>query len=160
MQTKQEIGFSYCEETKALKDNLEKGFLALGERLKRIRDEKLYMPVHENFWAFLQEDIKISESMASRLITVFEKLILGYGVSQETVIELGGWSEAYQVAKLAHSKKEAEELIDKLKLLPPSEQRKELADYKAGGVCQHEWNEIHIKQCKLCGLKEKVYDQN
>lgn len=139
----------------ALKEMIEKSFILLAEKLKRIRDERLYEPAHEGFWQFLQEDLKMSESQASRMIITYEKLILGMGFTASRILEVGGWNEAYLIAKHARNKKEADELIDQASLMPPTEFRKVINDLKAGDKHSHNWIEVHLRQC-ACGAKEKI----
>ncbi|MDL5400733.1 hypothetical protein QSI00_24520, partial [Escherichia coli] len=79
-------------------------FLLLGERLKKIRDEKLYIPSFEAFWCFAEEEIKLSESTCSRLISVYEKFILEWNIDPADVVAIGGWNEAYLIGKIATTK--------------------------------------------------------
>jgi len=149
---------SYLQKTVELKSNIERSFLLLGERLKRIRDEKIYLPAYEAFWCFTEEQLKMSESTASRLISVYQKFILDWKVSPEKVIDIGGWNEAYLICKQAKNKDEAEELLEKYALMPPSEIRKEVASLKVGEH-KHDWYELHIRQCRVCGLKEQIQNE-
>ena len=147
----------YLKKTKSLKDDLEHGFLLLAERLFKIRTERLFLPTYEAFWCYTEEELKLSESTCSRLINVFQRFILEWGVSPEKVISIGGWNEAYLISKVAKNKKEAEDMLDKYALMPPSEARKDMAELKAGEHC-HNWQEIHIRQCTVCGCREKIYN--
>lgn len=156
---KQELGLRLIEECKTLKDMIEKSFIVLAEKLKQIRDERLYAPIHESFWSFLQEDLKMSESQASRMITTYEKLILGMGFTPKEILEIGGWNEAYLIAKHAKNKKDAQLLMEKSALMPPTEFRKEIAEYKSGEH-KHNWEEVHFRQCKICFIREKIFKDN
>lgn len=156
---KQKLALKIIEECIALKEMIEQGFIVLAGRLKKIRDEKLYSPQHESFWMFLQEDLKMSDSQASKLITTYEILVVKYGMTERRVLDTGGWNEAYLIAKQAKNKDEADELIEKSSLMPPTEFRKVLADEKIGEH-RHEWLEIHIRQCKKCNLREKIFKEN
>lgn len=149
---------NYLEKTVELKSSIERSFLLLGERLKKIRDERLYLPSYEAFWCFTEEQLKMSESVASRLISVYQKFILDWKVSPEKVVEIGGWNEAYLISKHAKNKDEAEEMLEKYALMPPSEVRKDVASLKVGEH-RHEWIEVRIRQCKACGLREKIYNE-
>lgn len=154
-----ELKLKIIEECIALKEMIEQGFIVLAGKLKKIRDEKLYSPQHESFWAFLQEDLKMSESQASKLITTYEVLVLKYGMTERRVLDTGGWNEAYLIAKQAKNKDEADDLIEKSSLMPPTEFRKVLADEKIGPHT-HKWEIVNFRQCTKCGLREKIFQDD
>jgi len=154
-----QITNEWCKKAVVLKQNLEKNFIVLGGLLLKIRDEELYKPDWEAFWEFCEGEMKMSESQASRLITAYKKLILEYGFTDEFVVEAGGWNEAYTVAKLARDRNHALELLEKGKLMPPSDFRKELSLEKVGEH-KHDFFIVNQRQCRICGLREKIYDNN
>ena len=147
----------YLEKTKELKETIERSFLYLGERLLKIRNERLFLPSYEAFWCYTEEELKLSESTCSRLINVFQRFILEWGVSPEKVISIGGWNEAYLISKVAKNKKEAEDMLDKYALMPPSEARKDMAELKAG---EHKCKMFRVcfDQCEICGTRVKVFN--
>jgi len=146
-------GYEKCQEAIALKDVIGEGILTLGKKLKDIRENRYYHPTHETFWQFCEEDMKMSDSKASRLISVYEFFILKHGISPTKVLELDSWDTAYKISLTAKSKDEAERLLD----LVPSELKKEMAGLK-NGEHKHEWVETHVRQCKICQLREKIYN--
>ncbi len=86
----------YCEETLALKEGLELGFLTLGERLLRIRDERLHAPQWEDFDEFVAE-LKMAPSTVSRLIGIYQKLVLEYKIAPAQIGKAGGWTVVAEV---------------------------------------------------------------
>lgn len=101
-----ENNFKYCEETFKLKNNIELNFLLLAERLKKIQDEKLYQPNYDKFHDFLNE-ININNSVASRLISIYELFVEKYKFKHEELIEAGGWSKLSEIVKVSTTKAEA-----------------------------------------------------
>jgi hypothetical protein len=157
LQNKNELGYTECQKVVELNKKIQSTFLIMAEKMKAIRDGKLYIGGgHETFWQFCEEDLGMSESTASKLITSYEVLILKYKISHEKVLQ-NGWTNCYRIACASETKEQAEELLDKN--LPPSELTKELADKNGGGECRHEWKEIHLRQCSKCMSKEKIFDK-
>lgn len=149
---------TYCKETVLLKNKLEESFLELGERLYKIRNERLYeQEGYESFALFVWE-LKMSESSASKIISVYEKLILELGVEKEKVIAVGGYSIAYPIAQFVKTKDEAENWLDKGAVLTKKDIEEEIREVKKG-IHTCDMYELHIKQCKICGKKEKVYEE-
>jgi hypothetical protein len=153
---KNEIGHDICQEVKMMSLSIKKNFILMAEKLKKIRDEKLYIGGgHETFWQFCEEDCEMSESSVSKMITTYEKLVLKFGISPAKLLK--SWNSAYLIASACETKEQAEDLLEKN--LVPSELKKELADMKSGGECKHLWNHVEFDQCKKCNLKQKNYDE-
>jgi hypothetical protein len=150
-----EVGHQICEKAVALKNKLEIGFLELGKLLKQIRDEKLYMPEFEAFWMFTEEKLQITESTASKMIKVYVRCILEWDISPDTIVGVGGWNSAYEITCIASSKEQAVDLFEKREIMPPSEWKKEVADMKDGGECDHHWGKVDFYQCSKCNRKVK-----
>ena len=93
------------------------------------------------------------------MITTYEKLVIGMGFTSREILEIGGWNEAYLIAKHAKNKKDAQELMEKSALMPPTEFRKEMAEYRVGEH-KHFWEEVHFRQCKICFIREKIFKEN
>lgn len=151
---------NYCEETRKLKGALETGFIKLGERLKKIRDERLYEGRWNNFEEFVA-DMQMSEATASRLITVYSKFILEYGMDSDEIGSIG-WSTLYVLAKSVDNKKEAKEFVEKALVCKRSDLEEELREKKAKAnsrECEHDYFEVHFKQCKKCGVRVKIYNK-
>lgn len=147
----------YCEKTLTLKSALEEGFVALGERLGRIRDEELYKPQWSTFAEFLEE-MKLSEATASKMISIYQKFVIGFGIAPEKIALAGGWNPAYEISTFAQTKKEAVEWLEKSSTLTRQDLRKELQERKSGipmKECKHK-DTYTIKICRDCGEREKI----
>ena len=150
--------YDYCQQTLTLKANIEHSFLALGERLKKIRDQRLYEPSWTSFYEYCEE-MKMNESTASRLIGIYEKFILEYHFEHQKLLEAGGWSVISECLPVIKSKNDAEEWLHKAKTLSRGDLRKELKEKKTGITetgCRHDYYMLRV--CRKCGEKTRVYD--
>lgn len=150
------VNQSYLKETLLLKKRLESSFLSLGERLMRIRDERLWEGSYENFVEFLHE-ARLSEGTASRLISVHQRFILDFKMKHERIASIG-WSTLYEIGKEVSTKKEAEEFIEKALVLRRGDVQDDLREKKTG--CRnHSWGEkIILRRCETCGKTVKDYE--
>lgn len=151
----------YLEKTIELKKTVEGGFLVLAERLAKIRDEQMYAPEYESFPEFLNE-MDLSEATASKLINIWNRLVLEYGIPKERLLEAGSWSSVSEILPYVKDKKTAENLLDKMTGLLPSDKRKVIRELRTGinqDDCKHgDWNDVHFRECGKCGYREKIYD--
>jgi hypothetical protein len=154
---KNELALSYCEKTKGLCQNIERAFLELGQRLMKIRDEKLYLGQYDDFGLYC-DDIKISESRVSKLINIYKLFVLQYTIPEEKLIEAGGWSNLAEILPYVKDQESAERLVDMVIQNPRSAVKNLLLEEKTGieqMKCKHpETYEISI--CKVCGIKIKL----
>lgn len=148
---------TYLDETIQLTRMIESSYLDLASRLLNIRDQELWRGHYDSWQEFL-EDVRISNSRASRLITLYEKLVLDYGIKKEDLTPIG-WSSAYQIAKHTENKLEAQELITFARHTRRKDLEDELRERKTG--CQdHEIGEkIILGKCKNCGKLVRL-DEN
>jgi hypothetical protein len=150
-----EAAYKYCSDTIALVSTLEEAFLTLGERLKKVRDEQLYLPTYDTFRDFLEE-CRMKEGTASKLISVYSTFIETYEMSPTEVAAVG-WSVLYESIPLIKSKKDAVDVVHELS----NRRDKDARDYvreKRSGIdqdkCAHE-DVYSIRCCRTCGLKIK-----
>lgn len=147
--------YDYCQETIKLREQIEVAFIAIGERLKHIRDKHWYEGSWETFEDYLKE-MKMHSSVASRLIKVYEKFILEYEISPHRVALAGGWSNAYEIIGKANSKEEAEEWLEKFEYASNQKDvgsvKKELRSGIKRDECSHS-ETYTIKICRQCGEK-------
>lgn len=151
----------YLEGTIALRHQLEEGFLVLAERLKKIRDHHLYQHEYESFDEFLLE-LRISRSTAYKIIGVFEKFVVLGEIEPERVAR-NGWGNLCLFLGQVHDKQSAREIFDRVAPLGRTDAMRELTEIKTGkpmATCAHDWQEVHLNQCRICGLKEKAYEKN
>lgn len=155
-----EKNHTYLQKTIEMKFAIEGGYLVLAERLAKIRDEELFSPEYENFVAFLDE-MNISEATASKMINIYQRFVVEYGISKDVIIAAGGWSTTAELLPHAKDRETTLKLIDKISGLLPGDRRRAMRELKTGidmDSCKHEWDEIHIKQCKKCGERQKIHE--
>lgn len=154
--------YDFCKGVIALKDTLEQSFIELGARLRRVRDLELWRTSWSSWHEFCDE-LKMDETKASKLISIYEKFVIEFHFSKEEITAAGGWSNVYEFSTLCQSKEDAQEWLHKAKELLPADLRKEIREKKSGKsqiTCNHDWQEVHIRQCRGCGLKEKIFDES
>lgn len=148
----------YCASTIALKKTIESGFIVLGERLARIKAEKMWESQWSSFAEYLHE-MNINEGTASKLIAVHQTYVQKYGLDENLLIE-AGWSNLYEVRNIAgesKNKQEVEDLVRKVTTLKRDDTREMVREHK-NPHCDHNWIEIHLRQCTECAKREKIYD--
>lgn len=150
------IASQFCAETIGLKKTLESGFIVLGERLAKIKQDELWKGQWDTFAGFLYE-MDINEATASRLITVYSTYIEKYKLTQD---ELAGksWYNLYQMRKLIPDNAlphQVKELVKSTETL----QRKDIEEIireREHGECEHDWFTVHFRQCRNCSVREAV----
>ena len=151
----------YCTETVSLKYTIESSFLSLGERLMKIRDEKLFQPQWETFGTYVAE-LKMSESSASKLINIYKRFILEYNIEPQKLLKAGGWSVIAEVLPVVHNKRDAISWINKMGELTKEDIRKEILEQKTGITqmnCPHT-DTYTIQVCRTCGDRIKTNENN
>lgn len=139
-----------CKEALAMKHDVEVGFLKLGQLLREIKEARHFEAGWESWGEFLM-DMRMSEGMASKLITIYETFILAYKVSPRKLAEAGGWTVVYDLVPLAKDKESAEEWIEKASTMTRSDIKKEAYEARAlppPKDCEHEW----VKMCRKCKM--------
>ena len=153
--------YNYCEETTKLKQSIEVSFITLGERLRRIRDEKLYEGQWETFALYLM-DAKISEATASKLINIYQRFFVEWNFPSEKLVEAGGWTVVASLLPVCKTKEQAEEWMDKALVLSRPDLEKEIREVKTGMpmiTCKHS-DSYMIKICRHCGERERIYEKD
>lgn len=145
----------YCASTIELKKTIESGFIALGERLARIKSEKMW----ESQWNSLSEylaEMAITDATASKMIAVYETYVKKFGLDEKLLVE-AGWSTLYEARDLVSgsSREEAEATVRKVSLLKRDDTRQLVREHKHG-ECDHNWFEVHIRQCRNCHRREQI----
>ncbi len=145
----------FCLNTLKLKKTLESGFLSLGEKLKKIRDERLWESNWESFELYL-EDARITPATASRLITVYETFVLDYGMKEESLGSIG-WSVLYEISLKSETKSEAKEFVEKAMVMKRDDLMHELKSKKRNQDCKHP-KKYQIEVCPDCPFKRRIYN--
>jgi len=151
--------FNYCQQTIALKHRLEASFLALGERLAKIKTECLYEGQWDDFEAFLAE-MKINTSTANRLIQIYQTFILDLKCAPARLAEAGGWTIVSEILPFVKDRKSADHWLDRAKTLTRSDLRRDLTEARNGkdmAKCKHA--DVYLLQvCRDCGLRTRIYE--
>lgn len=151
----------YCNDTLQLKFTIESSFLSLGERLMKIRDERLFEPQWETFGTYVSE-LKMSEPSASKLINIYRRFVLEYNIEPQKLLNAGGWSVVAEILPVVKTKAEAVEWIDKMEVLTKEDIRKEILEKKTGITqqnCPHK-DTYEIIVCRTCGERMRKYNEN
>ncbi len=154
------ITTKFIQDTLALKKKMEGYYLELGMRLKKIRDEQLYLGQYDSFAEFLF-DMDMSEGSASKIIKVYSFYSEKHEISKEKLAQVG-WSKLYTLMKMTDdttSKKEVISLVEKGASLFRGDVEEEVREFEHKD-CSHNWYEIHLRACKNCGKREQIYDKN
>lgn len=150
----------YLTATIALREQIESGFIILAERLKKIRDERLWETgEYDNFEAFVRE-MRISPSTASKLIGVYEKFVLIGGIPIEDVAKVG-WTNISLFLPKIKTKEDAQEIWDKTHLLDRTDAQRTWQEMKLGvdmQTCNHD-NSYFLRVCRSCGLKMEHHEK-
>lgn len=149
-----EKSYDFCQTTIGLVKQMEETFLILGARFKKIRDEQMYLPSYESFYDFLKE-CRLTESKASKLITVYETYVEEYGFSSEEIVAAGGWTLLYDAKSLIKNKGDAKRVLHDLKHRDERDGRAYLMEARKGveqEKCKHR-DTYTIVCCRECGLK-------
>ncbi len=148
----------YCTDTLRLKGGLEESFLELAKRLMSIRDEQKYAPQWDSFPSFLDE-AKLSESTASKLITIYRKFVLEFQIPERRLLDAGGWTAVAEFAPMVNNRTDAETWLDRSSVLSRTDLRREITEAKRGvdqASCNHQFDLLSINVCSECGLRERV----
>lgn len=144
----------YLEDTKKLKNGLEEGFIHLGERLYKIKEERVWEIDHRSYAEFLME-IRVSEGTASKLVAIYKRFVLEYDMPYEKLAECS-WNSLYQLLPLATTKDKAEELIDDAASLKRGDVEEKVREVNHPD-CAHE-DTYKLVVCRDCGYRHSEPD--
>ena len=157
--------YKFCVDLIELKNNIEKNFLVLGKGLLKIRDERLYFPQWDSFEIYLEE-LKLDPTKAIKLINIYTTFVLQYEIPEEQILKAGGWTVANQIQavtkRLKDGKEQSEKLLDLAGVLSQKDFEKELSTARNGLdelECIHDLYEVHLRCCRRCSLREKIYSE-
>ncbi len=151
--------YDYCQEAIALKKTIETSFLSLGERLARIRDDRLFVGQWETFEIFL-EDAKVSPATASKLINIYQRFYLEWGFKAQSLVDAGGWSVIATLLPVCRTKDEAQNWLQIAQIKSRSDLEKDIKEQKTGidmSTCSH-GDSYSIQVCRTCGDRLRIYD--
>ena len=146
----------FLKETIKLKIDTESAFLELAARLYKIHNENLWKGEYSDYEEFLL-DARISKATASKLESVYSVFVLKHRIQAQKLAQVG-WSSLYAISSHADTKERATELVERAGLLTRGDLENSLKNEKNPG-CKHSWQELHLRQCTECGIREKIYNE-
>ena len=149
----QHKNLQYCQNTLAFKDNIERDFLELGERLYNIRENALYEPQWASFGEFCMEMRNLSPASVSKLINVYKRFEVDYKIPKKLITDAGGWTLVADLLPVVSSRKEAMDWLDEASVLTRSDLHKRILEKKSGvdmSKCKHV-DTYSITICRDCG---------
>ena len=147
---------TYLKETIQLHSNIGVAFLELGERLHKIREDKLYFGEYDSFEEFLLT-AKITKGTASKLITVYETFQLKYKLPIKKLVGIG-YSSLYAIAVHVDSKEKAEEWVERASMLTRDDLQDSLREEaRPSRGCAHTDIRI-VEACNQCSHRRRRYD--
>jgi hypothetical protein len=151
---------NFCHDTLELKGTIENSFLVLGERLLKIRTERLYEPQWQAFDEYVNE-MKMSEASANKLISIYQKFILEYKIPSNLLTLAGGWAVVAEILPVV-TKDTVKDWLNKATVLSRQDLRKEVKEARTGidmSKCEHK-NFYTIRCCRDCGDRIAVHEEN
>jgi hypothetical protein len=143
-----------------LKKNIEVSFLELGGALHEIKERRHYEAGWSSWEEYLLE-LKISQSMVSRLIRIYEVFVLKYEFAPRQIAEAGGWTTVAQL--LPEIKEDTPKLrvntwLTEMIGLTRSDALGAIKDRKRGYTAEEcEPHDTYtIKICRKCGERWKL----
>ena len=127
--------------------------MELARRLYECKAQEMYCPQYETWEVYIQDVKNLSLGTANKLVHIYETFVKEYGISEQKIAEIGGWSVVSEIMPMVKDQKSAEEWLEKARILHRKDLRKEVQEAKSGVsmiTCQH-LDVILIKKCKACG---------
>lgn len=140
------IQTTFIQETKQLVKSIETHFFELGARLYKIKEEKLWEGIYDNYTYFL-DDAKINPSLASMLTAIHKKYVIEGNMTQKALVGIG-YSNLYEAIPLIESEG-IETTMAKARTLTRSEIKDEVREEKHG-IHEHELGPERWAMCKTC----------
>lgn len=154
---------NFCEATIEKKHQLEAGWIELAGRIKEIRDNKFYEGRWESFEDFLHDpSMGMDKGTASKMITIYEKLVVEYNIPVNEIAQSGGWSKIAEALPVINDVDSAKEWLEKVSTLTKDDLRKEVNEArgkstKEGIECKHpDTYKVIMTCCRDCDHKEVV----
>jgi hypothetical protein len=146
----------YCTSALKLKNDLEGGFLKLGEYLYNIKENNLWEASWGSWLEFTWE-LKMSMNVINKLMQIHRELVLGYAVNPEYIQNAGGWSVVSECLPVIKSKPDALKWLNHAQGLTRQDLRREIKEQQTGipqASCHHH-NIYTIEICQDCGQRVK-----
>ena len=150
--TSEDKNYQFCQGTIEWYMVLEESTFELAKRLKKIRDQEMYLPAWET-WGIFLEEMRMKEAKASKLISVYEVWVLEKGFSEKELAPVG-WSNLYDAKNFA-----SQAVLDELIHRQDKDARDYILELKSGvpmDQCKHEYYKLEI--CRRCGDKHQILE--
>lgn len=151
----------FCNNAIALKKNLEKSFINLGQYLHEIKEKSLW----EANWSSWDEyclELKMSRNSINKLIQIYSTFVLDYNIGPEKIATAGGWTVVSELLPVIETREQAIEWIHKAQELTREDLRKEVTEAKSGvqqSACKHK-NTYTIVVCRACGIRMEDHKEH
>jgi len=150
----------FCVAAIAKKQGLERDYLELGGMLYRVKAERLYEAGWSS-WEEYEMEFKMDSSKISRLIRIYEVLVLQYRISAPKLVSAGGWTvlgDLLPVIKPETPKERVLELLDLAAGQSRPHLQQTLKEIKRGKPCGHKHtHEVVIEYCDDCGARLEAH---
>lgn len=137
--------YAFCNKALSLKEMIESSFVHLGQLLYEIKENRHYEAGFDSWGTFLME-MRMSQAVASKLMTIYKTLVLEYKVEPAKIAQAGGYSVVYELMPLMTDKKSANEWIKKaasMTRLAIKQEKAEAMGEQEPKVCEHDF-------CTMC----------
>jgi len=146
--------------------------LEIGKRLKPFRDDELYKKLGDsifpNFNSYLGS-LGISYKSATELISLYESFIITSGYKIEELEDVG-YHHLTTIKPMFFEKKDGEYRLKKPKrelnkwikeagVLTQADLKQKRMEEEVGEH-EHKFEETRFRKCKVCKLREKIYDKS
>lgn len=165
---KAEIAFTIHQEIVIIKKELAISFLELSKRLHLMFVHRHFIRLGYESWAeyLATPEITMSVGTASKLIGIYEELILKHGFSKTQLREIE-WSKLAEIIPIVRNiekKSDIEDWIKKAEVLSQRDLRMEVKELQSGipsEKCDHDWTHREFWKCKNCDLitYQKPYNE-
>lgn len=119
--------------------------------LYQIHKDELWKDQYSSFSEYVEQECQLSKSYASKLLQVWEGYVIEGKVSPRNLGETDA-ERLYLVLRLPGT---IESKLIKAQTWNREDIISETRELKAG-IHNHQWQEIHLRQCTKCGLKEHI----
>lgn len=152
--------YNYCQQAINQKEHIESQFWLLAEMLWKVKSDSLYKEGWTDWSEYCNEFKGLSKRSIDRIIQLYNVFVHHFGIPITELQQAGGWALLAETLPYIKTKADAEEWIEKSKVLTLQDIRKELKEKKTGipmAQCAHP-NRVKMWYCPLCGDTEQIFD--
>jgi hypothetical protein len=152
----------YCKDALDFKTDIEWRFIGLGERLFRIKQERLFEAGWTS-WEEFEMELKMSPATVSKLLRIYEIFVLKHNFTPKQIASAGGWSVVAELLPAIAPdapRSRLKELLGIAEEQSRPDLRRTLLEAKTGidmRKCTHKDYYV-IKICRGCGDRWTIED--